>query len=230
MPAAAAGLVAIAIVVTGVASYFAFAPGDSGALFFWALAVGPSVGLGVLAAAWAKREDFLAEWLAPRWGDLTVSVLGGGTLYAGAWAFVHWITPVGSRWEVWLVPLYGQIGDPRILRAHALPVAATLGIASLAEELVWRGMVTQLVAERVGSRTAWLWSAALYATSYVPTLWALRTSAGLNPILVLAGAGVGLGCGGLARSTGRLLPAVLAHAIFDCAVVLIAPLWGPFAV
>jgi hypothetical protein len=52
----------------------------------------------------------------------------------------------------------------------------------------------------------------------------------LNPILVLAGAGVGLGCGALVRSTARLLPAVLAHAVFDCAVVLIAPLWGPFAV
>jgi membrane protease YdiL (CAAX protease family) len=229
MRPAAAGPVAVAVIVTGVASYRAFAS-DSGSFAFWALAAGPAAALGVLAAVWAKREDFLAEWLLPRWGDLTVAVLGGGALYAGAWAFVHLVTPVGSRWEIWLVPLYGQIGDPRVLQAHALALVATLGLAVLGEELVWRGMVTQLLAERLGSRTAWVWSAALYAISYVPTMWALRTSAGLNPILVVAGAGVGLACGALARSTGRLLPAVLAHALFDCAVVLIAPLWGPFAV
>jgi membrane protease YdiL (CAAX protease family) len=51
----------------------------------------------------------------------------------------------------------------------------------------------------------------------------------LNPLLVLAGLGVGLACGALARGTGRLLPAVLAHAAFDCAIVFVAPLWGPFA-
>jgi uncharacterized protein len=226
----AAGLVAVAVIVTGASSYYAFAACESGSLAFWALAAGPTALLGVLAATWARREDFLAEWLLPRWGDLTVAVLGASALYVGAWAFVHVVAPVGSRREVWLVPLYGQIGDPRILHAHALPVAATLGVAALAEELLWRGMVTQLLAERVGSRTAWLWSAALCGLSYVPTMWALRTVGGLNPLLVLAGAGVGLACGGLVRSTGRLLPAVLAHAAFDCAVVLVAPLWGPFSV
>jgi hypothetical protein len=230
MRPAAAGLVVVVMVVTGVTSFFAFAGRDSGSLGFWVLAAGPAAALGALAAAWARREDYLAEWLLPRWGDLTVSLLGGGALYAGAWAFVRFVAPVGSRWEVWLVPLYGQLGDPRELHAHAFPLVATLGVASLAEELTWRGMVTQLLAERVGSRTAWVWSAALYAASYAPTMWALRTGAGLNPVLVLAAAGVGLGCGALARSTARLLPAVLAHAVFDCAVVLVAPLWGPFAV
>lgn len=226
----AAGLVVVAVVVTALASYLAFAACDAGSLAFWALAAGPAAALGALAAAWALREDYLVEWLLPRWGDLTVSLLGGGALYAGAWAFVRFVAPVGSRWEVWLVPLYGQIGDPRGLHAHALALVITFGSAALAEELTWRGMVTQLLAERVGSRTAWVWSAALYAASYTPTMWALRTGAGLNPILVLAAAGVGLGCGALARSTARLLPAVLAHAVFDSAVVLIAPLWGPFAV
>jgi membrane protease YdiL (CAAX protease family) len=225
----AAVLVAVAALAAGVSSYLAFARSDEGSLAFWALAVVPVAVVGLVAAAWAKREDFLAEWLMPRWGDLTVSALGGAGLYGAAWAFVHVVTPVGSPFEVWLVPLYGQIGDPRVLQAHALLVVLTVGVASLAEELVWRGMVTQLFAERVGSRTAWLWSAALYAASYLPTAWALRTGAGLNPILVIAGAGVGLACGALARFTGRLLPAVLAHTLFDCGVVLIAPLWGPFA-
>jgi membrane protease YdiL (CAAX protease family) len=229
MRLAAVGLVAVAVIVTAVASYYAFADTGSGSRVFWLLAVGPSAGLGVLASVWSRREDFLTDWLTPRWGDFTLAVLGGGGLYAAAWAFVRLVAPVGSRREAWLVPLYGQIGDPRILQGHAILVVATIGVASLAEELVWRGMVTELLAERVGSRTAWLWAAALYATAFAPTMWALRTGPGLNPILVLAAAGIGLACGGLHRSTGRLLPAVLAHAVFDSAVVLIAPLWGPFA-
>ncbi len=221
--------VAAAVLVTGTASYLAFAPGTSGTVAFWGLAGGPAILLGVIAAAWAKREDLLGEWLTPRWGDFTRGILGAGMLYALAWVFVHVVAPVGSAREVWLVPLYGQLGDPRILQAHAPPLAAWIAAAALAEEVVWRGMVTQVLAERVGSRAAWVWSAGLYALAYAPTLLALRTGAGVNPILLFAAAAGGLFWGGLARASGRLFPAVLAHAAFAWAVVIMLPLWGPYA-
>jgi membrane protease YdiL (CAAX protease family) len=107
------------------------------------------------------------------------------------------------------------------------PAAAGAVIAAaVAEELVWRGMVTQLLAERVGSRMAWVWAAVLYALAYAPTMWALRSSAGLNPLLVGAALGAGLLWGAMARAFGRLAPGVLAHALFDWAVVMMFPLWG----
>jgi membrane protease YdiL (CAAX protease family) len=92
--------------------------------------------------------------------------------------------------------------------------------------VVWRGAVTHVLAEKVGSRAAWLWAAALYALSYVPTAWALGGAAGLDPVLVVAAFAGGLLWGGMARAFGRLAPAVLAHALFDWVVIMMFPLWG----
>ncbi len=218
--------VALAVILTGLGSYFAFLPELSGKPAFWALAGGPSVVLGIAGAAWANREELLAEWLGPRWGDFTRGLFGACLLFALAWAFVSFALPVGSPRELWLVSLYGQIGDPRILQKHALEVGAAICTVTFAEEVVWRGVVTQALAERVGSRAAWLWAAALYALAFVPTAWSLRGSAGLDPVLVVGALGGGLLWGGMARAFGRLAPGILAHALFDWVVVMMFPLWG----
>jgi membrane protease YdiL (CAAX protease family) len=225
----AALYVAVSVLATALASYFAFLPARSGSVMFWALAGGPTVVLAGVAAAWAQREELLREWLAPRWGDFSRGVACAVLLFGVAWAFSRIATPVGSGREVWLVSLYGQLGDPRVLQSHAPLVAGAIAVAALAEELVWRGMVTQLLAERVGTRSAWVWSAVLYALVYVPTMWSLRSGGeggALNPVLPAAALGAGLLWGGMARAFGRLAPGVLAHALFDWAVVMMFPLWG----
>lgn len=226
----AIGFVALSVVAVAIASYFAFLPQSSGTVAFWVLAGGPTLLLAAVAAAWAKREELLREWLVPRWGDFSRGVVGAVLLFGLAWAFSRIAMPVGSPREIWLVSLYGQIGDPKLLQQHAPAVAAAIVAAALAEEVLWRGMVTQLLAERVGSRTAWVWAAVLYALAYVPTAWSLRAggpSGGLDPILPVAALGAGLLWGAMARFFGRLAPGVLAHALFDWAVVMMFPLWGP---
>jgi uncharacterized protein len=219
--------VAAAVILTGVAAYFAFLPQYSGTITFWALAGGPSVLLAVVAAEWARREEMLREWLTPRWGDFSRGMVGAVVLMLAAWGFSRTVTPTGSPREIWLVTLYGQIGNPVTLQAHGLQVAMAIAAAALAEEVVWRGMVTQLLADRVGSRTAWIWSAALYALVYVPTAWSLRAGDSLDPALVIAAFGAALLWGAMARSFERLTPGILAHALFDWAVVMMFPLWGP---
>jgi len=79
-----------------------------------------------------------------------------------------------------------------------------------------------------------VWAAVLYALAYVPTAWALRAGSGaggglggLDPLLPVAALGAGLLWGAMARFLGRLAPGVLAHALFDWAVVMMFPLWGP---
>jgi uncharacterized protein len=225
----AIAFVALSVVVTAVTSYFAFLPQSSGTVAFWVLAGGPTLVLAAVGASWAHREDLLRDWLSPRWGDFSRGVVAAVLLFGIAWAFVRIVMPVGSRREVWLVSLYGQIGDPRLLQQHAPAIGAVIFAVALAEEIVWRGMVTQLLADRVGSRTAWIWSAVLYALAYVPTAWSLRAATGgggLDPVLPVAALGAGLLWGAMARSFGRLAPGVLAHALFDWAVVMMFPLWG----
>jgi membrane protease YdiL (CAAX protease family) len=101
-------------------------------------------------------------------------------------------------------------------------------VAATAEEIVWRGLVTRQIAEVAGSRSAWLWAAALYALAQAPTLYRLRDPvAGINPILVLAALGLGLVWGGMSRVFGRLVPGILSHAAFDWCVIMMFRLWGP---
>jgi membrane protease YdiL (CAAX protease family) len=223
-------VVVAAVLVTAASSYFAFRPERSGEVAFWLLAGGPAIVLGGIAVAWAKQQDHLREWLVPEWGDFTRGVVGAVLLFGVSWAFARSVAPVGSSHEIWLVSIYGQLGDPRALRAHALLVAVAIVSVALAEEILWRGMVTQVLSQKVGSRTAWLWAAALYGLAYLPTAWALRVGAGgeggLNPLVVAAALGGGLLWGVMARAFGRLFPSVLAHVVFDWAVVMMFPLWG----
>jgi membrane protease YdiL (CAAX protease family) len=224
-----AGLIFVAacVVLTGVGAFYAFQPERSGTVAMWALAGGPPVLLAAVAVVWAKREDLLTQWILPRWGDFSRGLAGAVGLFAVAWAFARVVTPTGSPREIWLASLYSQIGNPRVLQAHAPAVAAAIAIVAASEELVWRGMVTQLLADRLGSRTAWVWAAGLYALAYAPTLWALGAGS-LNPVLFLAAAGAALLWGGMARVFGRLGPSMLAHALFDWAVVMMFRLWGPW--
>ena len=67
---------------------------------------------------------------------------------------------------------------------------------------------------------------ALCAWRSLPTAWALRAGDGLNPLLVLAAGGAGLVWGGMARAFGGLAPSILAHALFDWAVLMMFPFWG----
>jgi len=124
----AALFVAVSVLATAVASYFAFQPSSSGGVMFWLLAGGPTVLLAGIAAAWAWREELLREWLAPRWGDFSRGVACAVLLFGVAYAFSRIVTPVGSPREVWLVSLYGQIGDPRVLQSHARLVASAIAL------------------------------------------------------------------------------------------------------
>lgn len=226
---AGTAFVAATVVVVAVASAFGFAPASAGKPTFWLLAGGPTVLLAAVAAVWAHREELLREWITPRWGDFTRGVVATALMVGAAWAFTRLVLGVGSPREIWIVTLYGQIGDPRQLQAHAPLVGAAIVVAAVAEELLWRGMVTQVLADRVGTRTAWIWAAVLYALAYVPTAWSLRAggTGSLDPVLPIAALGAGLLWGAMARAFGRLVPGMIAHVFFDWAVVMMFPLWGP---
>jgi hypothetical protein len=113
--------VVVAVGVTGTSSYFAFLPQSAGTIAFWVFAMGPTLVLGGIAAAWSKREEFLREWLTPKWGDFTRGAAGAVLLFCLAWGFTRLVAPIGSRREIWLVSLYAAIGDPRVPRRSPRP-------------------------------------------------------------------------------------------------------------
>ncbi len=208
----------------------AFSIERAGTIGFWILAAAPSVVVGGYALVRAHRDGELAGWLKPVWGDPTRGILSAILLVGAGIAFVHVVAPTGGARESWMARLYLQFGDPAVLREHAVPVAVAIVIATASEEIVWRGLVTRQIAEAIGSRTAWVWAAVLYALALTPTIWRLRDPvAGLNPVLVLAALALGLVWGFMARVFGRLTPSILSHAAFDWCVIMMFRLWGPGA-
>lgn len=199
----------------------------------------PTVILAVVGAIRAHRDGDLyrrtsfdegggAGWLNVRSGDFTRGFAGAALLFGLAWGFTKLVAPVGSDRESWLARLYLQVGDPTTLRKSVAFVVLAILILAIAEELVWRGLVTSLLEEHVGTRRAWVWAAVLYALAQLPTLWALRDPvAGLNPVLPAAALASGLVWGYMARRFGRLLPGIFSHVLFDWTVLMMFRLWGP---
>lgn len=223
------GWLAIAsiVVLIGAGMQLAFGWDRGGAGPFWLGAIGPVVLVAAYALLRAARDGVLAQMVRPVWGDATRGIGSAALLVAAAMALVHVIAPVASPRVAWTARVYLVLGDPRWLRVHASTVAGVVLLVAAAEEIVWRGLVTRLIAERAGSRHAWVWAAVAYALAQVPTMWALRDpEAGLNPLIVLAALGCGLAWGAMARWTGRLIPSFLSHMAFDWCVIMVFPLWG----
>jgi len=219
--------IAAIVVVVGVTRRLAFDLDRAGATSFWLYAIVPVVLLAVIALVRAARDGEVAELIRPGWGDATHGILSATLLFGVTLAVVRTVAPVGSARESWVARIYLQLGDPGWLRANMGMVAAFIVVAAAAEEIVWRGLVTRLIAERVGSRFAWVWAAIPCALAEVPTAWALRDpEAGLNPMLIVAAVGLGLAWGALARWRRRLAPSILSHVAFDWCVVMLFRLWG----
>jgi len=223
-------LISIVFVVLAVAipSFFGWQIQRAGTPAFWSLVVIPTALVAAIGALRAHRHGELRDWVKPRWGDATVGVLSGVILVAAAYGFTRVVAPVGGAREAWLARVYLQIGDLTNLRQHTTWLGAVVITASVAEELVWRGLVTTLLAEQWGSRRAWIGSAALYAAAHVPAAFALADGkAGVNLLLPIGALGAGLVWGALVRvKGGSLVAAMIAHALFDWCLVVMFPLWG----
>lgn len=203
-----------------------FALGRAGTSGFWMVVVGSELAVCAVSTIWAVRAD---EWdyLLPRWGDMTRGFFAAAAVFGASFALVKLVI-AGTPREQWVLRIYAQLGDPADLRDRFGRVCAIIFVASAAEEIVWRGFVTRLLEPAVGSRKAWIVSAALYATAHLPTLWVLETdSAGLNPALFGASIGVGFAMGALTRvCDGRVPPAIVAHTLFDIAATMMFRLVG----
>lgn len=188
----------------------------------------PTVLLAIAGLARAYRDGTLGSWMRVRTGDFTRGFLAALLLFVGAWFFAHSVIPQTAPRSIWLARLYLQLGDPEILRQHVGIVVAFILTMAACEEIVWRGLATDLFAELVGSRRAWICGAAVYALAHAPTMWLLRDpKVGYNPLLVFAALAAGLVWGALTRMSGRLWPAIFSHALFDWAALMMFRLWGP---
>lgn len=217
--------VLVAVVVGAAYAWAAREPIAGEATVYYAVLV-PNLVLAAVALYRLWSDGALADRLRLRGGDFTLGALTAGALLVGAWLVGPVVAPAGSPRQLWALRLEHQLGPPDALQHSAALTAALLGIA-ICEELVWRGLVLELLTERVGARLGWVLAAALYAAAFVPAAIALKVPlAGPNPLPVLGALGSGLFWSFLAARSGRLTPGIFSHvalAYFGVAVFRVPP-------
>jgi membrane protease YdiL (CAAX protease family) len=205
--------VAIVFVLVSAGYLWAFQPSIAGTPeFLWRFAL-PHALLTVLAVRELSRDGVLFERLKPSWGDLSMGAVAAMLLLVASWFVRAKLAPPGSDSQQWLLFLYVMLGDPEQIQRSILLTSLLLGI-TLAEEIVWRGLVTHRLTEHFGARRGWLFAVALYSLAALPTAFTLRAPAGPNPLLLFATLGCGIVWTYLAVRVGRLVPGIFSHMAF----------------
>jgi membrane protease YdiL (CAAX protease family) len=206
--------VTLSVLVITLANALAFRATLAGSPWFWVTLGGAYLAVAVVALHYFWDEGTLLDRLAPRWGDLSIGALTAMVLLMVSWLGRSALAPAGTPRQAWLYRVYLQLGDPELLQ-HSLWLTSALLVIAAAEELVWRGLVLDLLTARLGSRKGWIASTLLYALSLLPTVYLLRDEqAGLNPLLPTAALGAGLVWSFLAARLGRLSPVAISHMAF----------------
>ncbi len=205
-------LVAALLSAAGVGA--ATQPSLAGSRVIWAYAFG-CYGLASLIALWRMRNrGSVLPLVTPRWGDASIGAVTAVVLLFVSWFGRSQIMSAGSKQQWWLALLYLQIGDPRVVQNSLILTLAVIGVA-LMEEFVWRGFVQEELSLRFGERRGWILGVVLYGLAALPSAFTLAAPlVGPNPLLVLAALGAGLVWAFMVRMTGRLPPAMIAHATF----------------
>jgi uncharacterized protein len=217
---------AIAVGVTVAASAvlaYAFDPVRAGQVsMLWAIGALYAVLAVVAVLRLRKRGELLARFRPAR-GDITMGALTAGLLYGAGRIVLLLVAAHGSQREPWIMRLYLQIGDP-VATGRWLVGASVFAVAAL-EEIVWRGLVMRTLEDSLGPRRALIYSALLCAAAHAPTAYLLRDPmAGLNPVVMFAAFVCSVAWGAMLQRSGRLLPALLSHALFSWFVIEY-PMW-----
>lgn len=207
-------------IATAAAIRYAFAPAQAGRReMLMAMGGVYLIALPIALARMARRGE-LRSLFRPAPGDVAFAAIVAGCLYGLAHVVARFAAGPGSPREAWLMRLYLQIGEPEArFRGVAVLVIAAL------EEIVWRGLVMRELQATMGYLRALALSSVLFAAAHAPTLLSQADPrAGPNPLIVLAGLGCSVVWGGMFLRARRLVPAVLAHALFSWAIVEF-PIW-----
>ena len=219
---ATAACVSVTIATALVMSY-AFAPANAGSPGMLGAIFGLDLAVAIVSFARLQRTGELRAVMRLRPGDIWLGGMLAGLMYGGAMAGHLVLTPHLSPREGWIMRLYLQLGDPRG-EGRELVGLAVFVVASL-EEIAWRGLVMRALVPVIGGARALALSSLLFAIAHAPTLWLLGDPvAGPNPLIVLAALGCSVIWGGLMLRTRRLVPSIVAHALFSWAIVEF-PIW-----
>ncbi|RYE95045.1 MAG: CPBP family intramembrane metalloprotease [Myxococcales bacterium] len=218
----------LAVLVIAGASSVAFAIERAGQpIVLWSLLLANAL-LAAVSLWRMWRDGTLLDLFRWRRGDITLGFLVALGLAACTFAGRQMVAPPGTSADSWVVRLYLQLGPPPASRQAGVAFLLAIVAVTVAEEVVWRGMVQQILEEKFGVRVGWIAAAVLYALAHLPTLWLMAMPpVGKNPLVMLAALFCGAVWGFLVARKQRLAPALVSHAIFTYALTAQFRLWTP---
>lgn len=203
--------VGLVLGVVAAAVGYALRPALAGSPQMWLVLGLPYLALAVGGLVCLARRGQLSSMLSLRRGDASLGILLGLGLLGATWLVTKQWLYGGTAQRAWLFEVFLLAGDPDSVAGGV----CLLGVVAC-EEIVWRGWVQFELRELLGARRGWIICALLYAVAHLPTLFTLQDElAGNNPLLLLAALGCGLCWSFVTERTGRLAPALFAHAVFS---------------
>jgi NADH dehydrogenase len=169
---------------------------------------GMTVAMGLLLAA-SLAVRAVRTRLAPTFSRVALGLAAGGVLYGLTRACMLLMDVV---WPGWIV-------QARTLSAwkegHSTGfLLTTLVMIVIAEETLWRGVVSRFMVERLGRFSGIVAGAVLYAAAHVATM---------SPLLAVAAFGCGIYWGLLADATDDLTAPIVSHIAWDIMILFVIP-------
>lgn len=179
-----------------------------------AIGYGPSVAWCRYASRrWGTGRLSTDIGLAPRWADL-------------GWGPLIWLAAVGTQLAFAAIvvgldlPISNNtdgVTELQADRTYIISLVITAVIAApIVEEMVFRGVVLRSLRSRLPAIVAVLVQGVLFGAAHIDPV---RGSGNLGLVMVLSG--VGIAFGAAAVLLGRIGPVIVAHAIFNAAVLVI---------
>lgn len=152
----------------------------------------------IILRGWLTATDFGLRWPSLRY--LTYALILAGPLSAiTAWVLSH-VSECGPLCGLNLTPmlvyLYFAIGAP------------------IQEEVIFRGLLQSTLARNVGSSSKWVSASSMTASFAIAALFGLIHLT-VGSLTALAALVLGVLTGELKRRSGSLLPAIVAHSMFN---------------
>ena len=175
---------------------------------------GPSVAwCWFVSTRWGTGRVFRDVGLLPQWSDI-------------GWGPVLWLGAIGAQLAMGAIVLALDIPisnntdgvvELQADRTYVISLVITAVLAApLVEEMVFRGVVLRGFNSRLPVALALVLQALVFGAAHADPV---RGLGNLGLVLVLTGVGLALGIG--AQVLGRIGPAVVAHALFNGAVLLV---------
>jgi membrane protease YdiL (CAAX protease family) len=152
------------------------------------------------------------------WKNIFLGILAAGALYAVFWTGNEALIFI-SRFLPTLIPdRAGNINAVYANRGILSPLLVGILLCfpiGFGEEIFWRGFVQRRFSLKWSPLSAWLITTLLYVAVHLPTG---------NPVLILAALTCGAFWGGLYAVTGRLVPVLVSHMVWDPVIFVIWPI------